>query len=63
LREKHKLRVFESRALKKKFGSKRNEVTGEWRRRHKVQLYDRDPSYYLGDQIKNYEVGGACSMY
>jgi hypothetical protein len=40
LREKHKLRVFESRVLRKKFGSKRDEVTGEWRRQYKVGLYD-----------------------
>jgi hypothetical protein len=40
LREKHKLRVFESRVLRKKFGSKRDEMTGEWRRQYKVELCD-----------------------
>ena len=40
LREKHKLRVFESRALRKKFGSKRDNVTREWGRRHNEELYD-----------------------
>jgi len=40
LREKHKLRVFESKALRKKFGSKREDVTREWGRRHKEELYD-----------------------
>jgi hypothetical protein len=29
LREEHKLRVFENRVLKKIFGPKRDEVTGE----------------------------------
>jgi hypothetical protein len=32
LREKHRLRVFEYRVLRKIFGPKRDEVTGEWRK-------------------------------
>jgi hypothetical protein len=31
LREEHRLRVFENRALRRIFGAKRDEVTGEWR--------------------------------
>jgi hypothetical protein len=31
LREEHRLRVFENRVLRKIFGPKRDEVTGEWR--------------------------------
>jgi hypothetical protein len=31
LRKKRRLRVFENRVLKGIFGSKRDEVTGEWR--------------------------------
>jgi hypothetical protein len=34
------LRVFENRALRKIFWPKRDEVTGEWRRLHNVELYD-----------------------
>jgi hypothetical protein len=30
LREEHRLKVFENRVLRKIFGSKRDEVTGEW---------------------------------
>jgi hypothetical protein len=30
-REERRLRVFESRVLKRVFGPKRDEVTGEWR--------------------------------
>ena len=30
LKEAHKLRVFENRMLRKVFGSKRDELTGEW---------------------------------
>jgi hypothetical protein len=40
LREEHRLRVFENRVLRRIFGPKRNEVTGEWRRLHNEELYD-----------------------
>jgi hypothetical protein len=40
LREGHRLRVFETRALRKIFGPKREEVTGEWRRLHNKELDD-----------------------
>jgi len=30
LREEHRLRVFENRVLRRVFGPKRDEVTGEW---------------------------------
>jgi hypothetical protein len=30
LREEHRLKVFENRVLRKVFGPKRDEVTGEW---------------------------------
>jgi hypothetical protein len=32
LREEHKLRVFENKVLRKIFGQKRDEVTGEWKK-------------------------------
>jgi hypothetical protein len=32
LREERRLRVFESRVLRRVFGPKRDEVTGEWRK-------------------------------
>ena len=41
LREKHRLRVFENTVLRKIHGSKRDEVTGEWRRQHNGELYDK----------------------
>jgi hypothetical protein len=40
LREKHRLRVFENRVLRRIFGSKRDEVTGEWRRLHNEEPND-----------------------
>jgi hypothetical protein len=33
-------RVFQSRVLRKKFGSKRDELTGEWRKLHNEELCD-----------------------
>jgi hypothetical protein len=38
-REKHRLRVFENRVLRRIFGPKRDEVTGEWRKLHNEQLH------------------------
>jgi hypothetical protein len=40
LREERKLRVFENRVLRRVFGPKRDDVTGEWRRLHKEELND-----------------------
>jgi len=37
-REEKKLRVFENMVLRRIFGPKREEVTGEWRRLHNVEL-------------------------
>ena len=40
LRGERKLGVFEYRVLRRIFGSKRDEVTGEWRRLHNEELYE-----------------------
>jgi hypothetical protein len=40
LREEHRLRVFENRVLRRIFGLKRDEVTGEWRNLHNEELHD-----------------------
>jgi hypothetical protein len=40
LREKHRLRVFENRVLRRIFGPKRDEVMGEWRKLHNKELHD-----------------------
>jgi hypothetical protein len=34
------LRVFENRVLRRIFGPKRDEVTGEWRKLHNKELHD-----------------------
>jgi hypothetical protein len=39
LREDCRLRVFENRVLRRIFGPKRDEVTGEWRRLYNKELY------------------------
>jgi hypothetical protein len=39
LREECRLRVFGNRVLRRIFGPKRDEVTGEWRRLHNKELY------------------------
>ena len=40
LREKRKQRVFENLVLRRIFGPRRDEVTGEWRRLHNEELND-----------------------
>jgi hypothetical protein len=40
LREEHRLRVFENRVLRRMFGPKRDEVTGEWRNLNNEELCD-----------------------
>jgi hypothetical protein len=40
LREERRLRVFENRVLRRIFGLKRDEVTGEWRKLHNEELND-----------------------
>jgi hypothetical protein len=39
LREECRLRVFENRVLRRIFGPKRDEETGEWRRLHNKELH------------------------
>jgi hypothetical protein len=40
LREEHRLRVFENRVLRRIFGPKGDEVTGEWRELHNEKLHN-----------------------
>jgi hypothetical protein len=40
LSEEGSLRVFENRVLRRIFGPKRGEVTGEWRKLHNEELND-----------------------
>ena len=40
MREERRLGVFENRALRRIFGPKRDEVTGEWRKQHNEKRND-----------------------
>jgi len=40
LREEHRPRAFENRVLRRVFGPKRDEVTGEWRKLHNEEFSD-----------------------
>jgi hypothetical protein len=40
LREERRLKAFENRVLRRVFGPKRDEVTGEWRKLHNEELND-----------------------
>jgi hypothetical protein len=61
----HRLRVFENRVLRKIFGAKRDEVTGEWTRLRNEELYNLYCSPNISRVIKSRkkEIGGVCSMY
>ena len=43
LRDQRSLRVFDNRVLRRVFGPKRHEVTGEWRKLHNEELSDLYP--------------------
>jgi len=53
LREERKLRVFENRVLRRIFGPRRDEVTGEWRRLHNEELNDLHSSPNIVRVIKS----------
>jgi hypothetical protein len=53
LREENRLRVFENRALRRIFGPKRDEVTGEQRKLHNKELHIMYSSPDIIRQIKS----------
>ena len=53
LREEHRLRVFENRVLRRIFGPRRVEVTGEWRKLHNEELNDLYSSPNIVQVIKS----------
>jgi hypothetical protein len=58
----NRLKVVENRVLRKILGPKRNEVTKQWRRLHKKELYVFAPHAILSpDRFKMNEMGRACS--
>jgi hypothetical protein len=63
LREEHRLRVFENRVLRRIFGPRRDEVTGEWRKLHNEELNVQYSLPNIVLEIKKNEMGRACSAY
>jgi hypothetical protein len=62
LRKKYRMRVFENMVLRRMFESKRYEVTGEWRRLHKKELYALYSSpNIIRVIVKKNETATACS--
>jgi hypothetical protein len=53
LREKHRLRVFKNRVLRRIFGPKRDEVTREWRKLHSEEPHKLYSSPNIIRQIKS----------
>jgi hypothetical protein len=53
LRDEHRLRVFDNRVLRRIFGPKRDEVTGEWSKLHNEKLHNLYSSPDIIRQIKS----------
>jgi hypothetical protein len=56
-KKKNRLRVFENRVLRRIFGPKRDEVTGDWRKLHSEELHNWHSSLDIIRQNKSRRVG------
>jgi hypothetical protein len=65
LREERRLRVFENRVFGRIFGPKRDEVTVEWGKLHKVELNGLyySPNIVWIDQMEKNQMGWAYSTH
>ena len=58
--------MLQNRVLRRIFGPKRDEITGEWRILHNVEFNDLSvllTLYCSDDKIEKSEMGGASSIY
>ena len=55
--------MSENRILRKIFGPKRDEVTGEWGRLHNEEVNDLYSPNVIRVKVEKNERGGACSTY
>jgi hypothetical protein len=56
--------VFGDRVLRRIFGPKREELVGDWRKLHDVELHNlHASSNIITDQIKEDELGWSCSKH
>jgi hypothetical protein len=55
--------MFENRVLRRIFGPKRDEVTGDWRKLHNEELHNlySSPNITRMIRIKEVEMGRACN--
>jgi hypothetical protein len=58
LDKRHRLRVFENRVLRRIFGPKRDEVTGDWRTLHNEELHKLYTSPNVIRMIKSRRIDG-----
>jgi hypothetical protein len=57
LREEHRRRVSENSVLRRIFGQRRDEVTGEWRKLHNEELHDLNSSPSIIRIMKSRRMG------
>jgi len=62
-RVERRLRVFENRVLRRIYGPKRDDITGEWRKLHNEELNDFCSAANIIQVIKKNEMGRTCGMY
>jgi hypothetical protein len=52
LREEHRLRIFQNRVLRRIFGTRRDEMTGDWRKLYNEELHTLHSSPSIIRMIK-----------
>ena len=63
LTEEWRLWELENKVLRKIFGAKRDEITGEWRKLHNAELHALYSSPNTVSNLKSTDMGRTCSTY